>query len=321
MLKVLILGCGNIGALYDFDNDRILTHAKAFFLSNKVELHLYDIDLILLDKIANKYKAKQLVNIDELDFSEYDIISICTPTFTHKRYLERALSAKVKLIICEKPISESIEEIDDLISLYHKSNSKVIVNYFRRFQPAFTELKRQIEEITKYEELTNLTIRTQRAFINNSSHAFDLIQFLFNQTIELSNVRVHNLVNDHFETDPTLSLQANWIKSNFILQGLSNVQFSFFEIDLFFTFTRISIREAGNDIKTYKSEASAQVLKPLAEIESLGKTDCTKDYMKDVIDYSFELFNGNKSIKDNFLEAAELNKSMLKILSNREWQN
>jgi predicted dehydrogenase len=321
MYKVLVLGCGNIGALYDFDNEQILTHAKAFFLSRKVELHLYDTDATLLSKVSNKYNAKRIININELDFSEYDIISICTPTFTHKLYLERALSAKVKLIICEKPISVSVEEVDYLLNLYHKSNSKVIVNYFRRFQLAFSELKRQIEDITKDEGLTNVTIRTQRGFINNTSHAFDLLQFLFNQTIELSNINVHNLVNDHFESDPTLSLQANWVKSNFILQGLSNVQFSFFEIDLFFKYTRIRILNAGKDIVTYKADPTEQFLNPLFAIQSLSKTDCTKDYMKEVIDYSFQLLDGNTSFKDNFIEAANLNKSMLSILNNGKTGN
>lgn len=313
MYKVLILGCGNIGALYDFDNDEILTHAKAFHQS-KVDLYLYDIDENLLGKVANKYNAKVIPTVDNINFGDFDIISICTPTFTHKKYLEKALLNNVKLVICEKPISTDTEEIDHLINFYKKSNSKVIVNYFRRFQPAYISLKKSIEEVLKKEELTNITIRTQRGFINNSSHAFDLIQYLFNKPIELQNILVHNREKDHFDSDPTLSLQALWDGVNLSLQGLSNVRFSFFEIDMFFTHQRISIQNAGKDIFHYESEYSNQFLRPLFSIESLNKTDCIKDYMQHVIEYSMGFMNESSKLEDNFLESVKLNKLMLTIL-------
>ncbi|SEG17986.1 Gfo/Idh/MocA family protein [Flavobacterium urumqiense] len=316
MYKVLILGCGNIGALYDFDNDEILTHAKAFN-QYKVDLYLFDIDENLVRKVANKYKAKVVPVIDNINFGDFDIISICTPTFTHKKYLEKALLNNVKVIICEKPISTDSDEIDHLINAYEKSNSKVIVNYFRRFQPAYLSLRNSIEEILKQEELTNISIRTQRGFINNSSHAFDLIQYLFNKPLELKNILVHNREKDHFDTDPTLSLQALWDEVNLSLQGLSNVYFSFFEIDVFFTHQRISIQNAGKDIFYYQSEDSFQFLKPLFKVESLNKTDCIKDYMQHVIEYSISLINESSNLEDNFLEAVKLNKSMLTILNNR----
>lgn len=316
MYKVLILGCGNIGALYDFDNDEILTHAKAFN-QYKVDLYLFDIDENLVRKVANKYKAKVVTVIDNINFGDFDIISICTPTFTHKKYLEKALLDNVKVIICEKPISTDSDEIDHLINAYEKSNSKVIVNYFRRFQPAYFSLKNSIEEILKQEELSNISIRTQRGFINNSSHAFDLIQYLFNKPLELKNILVHNREKDHFDTDPTLSLQALWDEVNLSLQGLSNVCFSFFEIDIFFTHQRISIQNAGKDIFHYRSEDSFQFLKPLFKVKSINKTDCIKDYMRHVIEYSINLINESSNLEDNFLEAVKLNKSMLTILNNR----
>ena len=34
LLKTLLLGCGNIGSQYDFENKFIQTHAKAIFFSN-----------------------------------------------------------------------------------------------------------------------------------------------------------------------------------------------------------------------------------------------------------------------------------------------
>ena len=44
MFKALLIGCGNIGALYDFDNTQILTHAKGYALHPAFELTVFDIN-------------------------------------------------------------------------------------------------------------------------------------------------------------------------------------------------------------------------------------------------------------------------------------
>ena len=39
MIKALVVGCGQIGALYDIDKDEmVLSHAKAYHLSKDVDL-------------------------------------------------------------------------------------------------------------------------------------------------------------------------------------------------------------------------------------------------------------------------------------------
>ena len=57
MYKVLILGCGNIGAGYDFDNEQVLTHAKAFNLHPEFSCVFYDQDHALSKRVAEKYDA------------------------------------------------------------------------------------------------------------------------------------------------------------------------------------------------------------------------------------------------------------------------
>jgi hypothetical protein len=42
MYKALIIGCGNIGALYDFDTGSIASYAKAFHLDPEIEFDVYD---------------------------------------------------------------------------------------------------------------------------------------------------------------------------------------------------------------------------------------------------------------------------------------
>ena len=313
-MHVLIIGCGNIGALYDFENESILTHAKAFSKIINSTLFFYDVDLTLAKKVSEKYNATYLEHLENVDFFNFSCICICTPTVTHFQFLKRALEANTPLVICEKPVSNSAIELEELKQLYIKSQSKVIVNYIRRFQPAFFWLKQFIEKIVRHEGLTNIGIRYQRGFINNCSHAFDLLSYLISTPIELNFLQKQNLVFDHFESDPTLSLLANWNGVNVCVLGLSNVQFSNFEIDLYFNSYKIAISNSGNEIEIFQSRVGSRSLNPLILNEQLSKKDCLSDYMLFVVQYALELLK-NDTLNDNFSESLDLNLSMLNYLN------
>jgi len=313
-LQVLIIGCGNIGALYDYENDSILTHAKAFSKKSRCKIYFYDLNILLAEKIAARYKSIFLPDLNKVDFSEYDCISICTPTASHFQFLKRAIESNVKLIICEKPVSNSEGELLELKKLYENNKSKIIVNYIRRFQPSFSWLKKFIEDVLISEKLTHVAIRYQRGFINNCSHAFDLISYLTSRPIDLRNVQKQNFVYDHFQNDPTLSLLANWNDVNVNVLGLSNVNFSHFEIDLYFSTFKIAIKESGDQIDIFESEFFGNLLKPLKFNKKLSRKNCLKNYMLEVVDSALDLLD-SESNADNFIESVNLNLLMLKYLN------
>jgi predicted dehydrogenase len=313
-LKVLIIGCGNIGALYDYENDSILTHAKAFSKKSSCKLYFYDLDILLAEKIAERYNSNFLTDLSKVDLSEYDCISICTPTATHFQFLKRAIESNVKLIICEKPVSNSEAELLELKQLYENKKSKIIVNYIRRFQPAFIWLKKIIEDLLVSQKLTHIAIRYQRGFVNNCSHAFDLICYLTSRPIDLSNLQKQNVVYDHFQNDPTLSLLANWNDVNVNVLGLSNVHFSNFEIDLYFSTFKIAIKESGDQVDIFESKIHRNFLNPLKYNKKLSRKNCIKNYMLEVVDSALNLLD-SESNTDNFIESINLNLLMLKYLN------
>ena len=313
-MKVLIIGCGNIGALYDYENDSILTHAKAFSKKSSCKLYFYDLDILLAEKIAERYNSNFLTDLSKVDLSEYDCISICTPTATHFQFLKRAIESNVKLIICEKPVSNSEAELLELKQLYENKKSKIIVNYIRRFQPAFIWLKKIIEDLLVSQKLTHIAIRYQRGFVNNCSHAFDLICYLTSRPIDLSNLQKQNVVYDHFQNDPTLSLLANWNDVNVNVLGLSNVHFSNFEIDLYFSTFKIAIKESGDQVDIFESKIHRNFLNPLKYNKKLSRKNCIKNYMLEVVDSALNLLD-SESNTDNFIESINLNLLMLKYLN------
>jgi len=281
----------------------------------RFDLSIFDINHELAAKVASKYKCDIVNNISSETLSNFDIVCICTPTFTHFEILKNAIEVGVKTIICEKPISNSIEEMIELKEIYRKGRSKILVNYLRRFQPSFTSLKFFIQDNLDEENLTNVSIRYQRGFINNCSHAIDLIEFLMDKEINLDQIKIHNVAFDQFENDATLSLMAFWDEVNFNILGLGNVLFSHFEIDLFFKKYKISIKNAGNIIEVYKSEEKSTFLLPLSIQENLSKKDCLKNYMIPVTDYAVKLIE-NEELEDNFISSITLNLKMLNYKNN-----
>jgi hypothetical protein len=211
-------------------------------------------------------------------------------------------------------VSSSEAELLELKKLYENKKSKIIVNYFRRFQPSFNWLKKFIEDLLISEKLTHVAIRYQRGFINNCSHAFDLISYLTSRPIDLRNLQKQNVVYDHFQNDPTLSLLANWNDVNVNVLGLSNVHFSHFEIDLYFSTFEIAIKESGDQIDIFESKIHEIFLNPLKCNKILSRKNCLKNYMLKVVDSALNLLN-SESHEDNFIESVNLNLLMLKYLN------
>ncbi|MDD5571824.1 MAG: Gfo/Idh/MocA family oxidoreductase [Bacteroidales bacterium] len=316
MYNALLIGCGNIGARYDLSNESILTHAKALYLNPAFNLTVFDINKKSTEEICNKYKCNAVDNINKKTLSNFDCVSICTPTPTHLEFLKKAIQANVKVVICEKPVSYVPEELKIAKSIYSKGNSKVLVNYFRRFQPSYSRLKKTILNLLKKEKLTNISIRYHRGFINNCSHAFDLVEYLTDSEIELDEIKKYNSKIDFSKDDQTVSMQAMWKKTNMNILGLTEVKFSHFEIDLYFSLHKISIKDAGKTVEILNTNENKSFLQPLTkeENEFSGK-DCIKDYMKNVIGYAHQILEG-KNTKDNFIRSVEMNERMIKYINN-----
>jgi predicted dehydrogenase len=314
MYKALVIGCGNIGALYDYNNEMVQTHVKAFYLDPHFSLSIFDLNTKIIEKISNRYKCDTVNVIDVETLKMFDCISICTPTDTHVSLLKTALNAGVRVIICEKPISNNLNELNEAKTIYRNGGSKILVNFLRRFQPSFIDLKETVSNLVNNELLTNINIRYQRGFINNCSHAFDTIEFLTGSEIDLTEIKKHNIIYDHFKGDPTLSLQANWNGSNLIISGLSNIHFSLFEIDLYFEYHRICIKNAGQNIEFYKAEKEKRFLNSLIIQDQFTREECLKNYMANVIKHVYYLLDDNEQ-KDNFLQSISLNQRMLKLIS------
>lgn len=133
MLKVGVLGAGHLGKI----------HLRLLNQSEKYELvGFYDAFEENANKVAAEFGYKKFDSIAEL-IAAVDVIDIVTPTMQHFECAKQVIEAG-KHIFIEKPISNTVEEAEEIIALAKKHNVKGQVGHVERFNPAFTAVKDKI---------------------------------------------------------------------------------------------------------------------------------------------------------------------------------
>jgi len=90
---------------------------------------------------AKSPSAKATTNLDEaLADSTVQGVVICTPTAQHREAILKSLRAG-KAVMCEKPISLNLEEIDECYNESKKLNVPLLCGYQRRCDPSFRTLQ------------------------------------------------------------------------------------------------------------------------------------------------------------------------------------
>jgi hypothetical protein len=309
MIKALLIGCGNIGAGYDLDDDaRVWTHAKAYSMLNDLELFVCDEDRDKAARVAAKYGAKQLQEVNEGLLSNFNLVSITTPTTTHFHYLSMAIKAEVPVVICEKPVVGSLEEVNQLEQLYNSGNTKVLVNYMRRFQSAYDTAKRKLQQLREEQSLRGVIIKYKRGLLNNASHAIDLIEYLFENPFSFDDFKSSVCSFDVFDYDPTITGSCQYLDAPVSFSGISGASYGIFEIELFFDHSKLVICHSGNDIRYYQEEEGQ-----LKESSAERQTNILDRYMLPVMNRAVSILH-NQEVQDNFITSLRLNRQVLQII-------
>ncbi len=136
MLKIGVLGAGHLGKI----------HIKCILQSEVYELvGFYDPDLEKAKDVEETLGVKFFPNMEQL-IEAVDVVDIVTPTLSHYDCALLAIK-KLKHIFIEKPITNTIEEADNLLKLVKEANIKVQVGHVERFNPAFLALKESMSTL------------------------------------------------------------------------------------------------------------------------------------------------------------------------------
>ncbi len=129
-IRIGVVGVGHLGE----HHTRILSQMPGAEL-----VGINDIDIEKGRVKAEKYGTRHYDDLGQL-LKETDAISLVVPTTAHHQVASRVLVEGKDLLI-EKPITETVEQAEDLIDLAQKKNLMLQVGHIERFNPAFLAIR------------------------------------------------------------------------------------------------------------------------------------------------------------------------------------
>jgi predicted dehydrogenase len=134
-VKVGIIGVGYLGT----------QHARILSYLEEAELKgVADIDFKKAMQIGNRHGVQYYENFEEM-LDEIDAGIVATPTSEHFS-ISMELLNKGKAVLVEKPITETIEQAEQLVSHAKKNEAILQVGHLERFNPAVEAIENMITE-------------------------------------------------------------------------------------------------------------------------------------------------------------------------------
>ena len=133
-LKVGVLGAGHLGKI----------HLRLLNQSERYELvGFYDPNQEQAQKVVAEFGYTYFDSIDKL-IAAVEVVDIVTPTLSHYECAMKAIAAKRHIFI-EKPITNTVEEAEQIYRLLEANHLKGQVGHVERFNPAFVAAKPAIK--------------------------------------------------------------------------------------------------------------------------------------------------------------------------------
>jgi predicted dehydrogenase len=211
MYRVGIVGCGSIA---DKSHDELVdvpgwlplpySHAQTLHAHDKASLiAAMDPDKNRLAIFCDRWGARNgFKSITEMvTEEELDIIVIASPTRFHCQHFIEAIQSGVKGVFLEKPVAQSLREVDAMINAASATGACVVINHFRSFDPSYRKVRDLISE-GSIGEVTGVVTVWGEGIAQGGCHLFDLLRMLFNSQISEVFAKVDT---DSTLTDPGAS--------------------------------------------------------------------------------------------------------------------
>ncbi|MBR5614127.1 MAG: Gfo/Idh/MocA family oxidoreductase [Clostridia bacterium] len=132
--KVLIAGCGSIGK----------RHAECLHDIGVEKFVFFDPDPVRSAELAEIYKGTTVDTYEEGLKTDADCVYILSPTHLHISQARMAVELG-KNVFLEKPLSNSLEGVDELSALAEEKGVVAEVGFCLRFHDGIRELKRKVK--------------------------------------------------------------------------------------------------------------------------------------------------------------------------------
>jgi len=253
--KVGIIGCGRIASEFEDDPSREhpCTHAGAYSTISRTEIVCAsDISGSKLGKFSKKWGVRRVYADYKkmLAQEKLDIVSVCTPPESHSQIVMDAAKSGIMAIFCEKPMAMSVQEARKMVNTCEKNGVHLTVNHSRRWDMNYQQikgmlLKKELDEIVKINGCYTSGLSVM------GTHMIDLLGYFCGDVAKVTGVKENTRGVDslwysenYSPTDSPIS-GILWFKSGVIGQLLASckTRYPFFDIDIFATRGRISMKE------------------------------------------------------------------------------
>jgi predicted dehydrogenase len=177
-VKVGIIGVGYLGT----------QHARILSYLEEAELKgVADIDFKKAMQIGNRHGVQYYENFEDM-LDEIDAGIVATPTSEHYA-ISMELLKKGKSVLVEKPITETVEQADEVVSFAKKNGSILQVGHLERFNPAVEAIENLITE-PKFIEVQRLGSFSARSLdidvvLDLMIHDLDIIMSLIKDEVKV----------------------------------------------------------------------------------------------------------------------------------------
>lgn len=133
-MNILVVGCGSIGERHIRNLIDISSHNIIAFDTSKERI----------DIIKERFNVKTCDNIEQCFEYDIDAVIVCTPPNTHTQAAEQAIAHDAHVFI-EKPISNRLDGLDELIKKATDNQKIISVGYCFRFSEGLKMVKSFID--------------------------------------------------------------------------------------------------------------------------------------------------------------------------------
>ncbi|WP_292465955.1 UDP-N-acetylglucosamine 3-dehydrogenase [Methanolobus sp.] len=219
MIRAGVIGAGAMGK----------NHIRIYSEMPGVELvGISDIDQNLVGGLAKEYSTEAFTDYKQLLAKGLDAVSIVVPTRMHRQVAIDAIEAGAHVLV-EKPIADSVENAEAIVSAAKEHKRFVMVGHIERFNPAVIRLKEIVDSglLGKIVSISttrvgpyNPRIRDVGVILDIGVHDIDVISYLYNrhanQVYAVAGADIHSM-EDHatihmrFDNEFSGLVEVNWL--------------------------------------------------------------------------------------------------------------
>ena len=207
LVRVGVIGVGAMGR----------NHVRIYSQLPKVDLiAVADVDEKLAASVAREYDCKPYADHNDLLNENLDAVSIAVPTTSHTKVALDVIQRGISILV-EKPVTETVENANQIIEAAQQKGVKLMVGYIERFNPAIMKLKQlisngQLGDIISISAKRvgpyNPKVRDVGVILDFGTHDIDIMSYLYGKNVKEVYALAGSVIHGH-ESHAIITLNFN----------------------------------------------------------------------------------------------------------------